>query len=114
MKIVLKYIMLATTLIGIAIGILAVSSAEEDQEEHAAGYELLVSKKDSERWIYEVYQNKKLIIRQERIPAVEGTYYFTKKEDAVLVGSLVIKKLKESKTPSLTEEELKNLNILSN
>ncbi|WP_178984082.1 DUF4907 domain-containing protein [Winogradskyella helgolandensis] len=68
-------------------------------------YALQVIEQDSS-WIYEVYNNDSLFIRQEYIPAVKGRQGFTSKEDAEKIGNLVIRKLSENKMPVISMTEL--------
>ncbi len=93
--------------------LLSIVMIARSQPDRNSAYELVLLKNgQSQQWAYEIYRGKKLIIRQERVPAASGLHYFTKKGDAEKAGRLVIKKLKERKTPSLTAKELENLNIL--
>jgi hypothetical protein len=62
-------------------------------------------------WGYEIYVDKKLYIKQEYIPAINGTHAFKTKEDAMATGKLVLNKLTHGKKPFVTIEELKDLKI---
>jgi len=62
-------------------------------------------------WGYSITQKGKVIIHQPFIPAVEGKIPFTTKRDAAKTGKMVIKKMKQNKLPSLTEEELRKAGI---
>jgi Domain of unknown function (DUF4907) len=62
-------------------------------------------------WGYEIYVDKKLYIKQEFIPAVNGVHAFKTKEDAVATGKLVLNKLTHGKKPFVTVEELRDLKI---
>jgi len=62
-------------------------------------------------WGYEIYVDKKLYIKQEFIPAINGVHAFKTKEDAMATGKLVLNKLTHGKKPFVTVEELRNLKI---
>jgi len=62
-------------------------------------------------WGYEIYVDKKLYIKQEFIPAIDGVHAFKSKEDAMNTGKLVLNKLTHGKKPSVTIEELRDLKI---
>ncbi len=70
-----------------------------------ASYELQTHKGDG-LWYYEIYEDGQLLIRQEQIPAVRGAQYFRSEKDAQSTGRLVVKKLRERQTPSITISEL--------
>jgi hypothetical protein len=57
-------------------------------------------------WIYEVYNDDNLFIRQEYIPAVKGQQGFTSKADAEKIGNLVMRKLIENKMPVVSIKDL--------
>ena len=59
-------------------------------------------------WGYSIFQENKLIIRQQYIPSINGHKHFKSKKDAYTIGALVIEKLKHHRIPSITSEELKN------
>lgn len=69
-------------------------------------YELVVLNSDS-TWVYKIFYENTLLIKQEYIPAVGGNQRFVSEEDAKRVGELMIKKLKNHKTPSITIKDLK-------
>ncbi|WP_158977793.1 DUF4907 domain-containing protein [Cellulophaga sp. L1A9] len=60
---------------------------------------------------YQIQVKDKIIIKQDYIPAVQGTVPFSSKNDAQLVSSLVINKLLNNESPVVTLYELENLNI---
>lgn len=62
-------------------------------------------------WGYEIYVDKKLYIKQEYIPAINGIHAFKTKEDAMATGKLVLNKLTHGKKPLVTIEELRDLKI---
>lgn len=57
-------------------------------------------------WGYSVLISNKEIIRQEIIPAIQHQSAFRNQKDAYMAGVLMIRKLKENKTPGLTKNEL--------
>jgi len=59
-------------------------------------------------WGYSIFEQEKLIIRQQYIPSVKDQKHFKSKKDALTIGALVIEKLKHHKIPSITAQELKN------
>ena len=62
---------------------------------------------------YIVAVNGKKIISQTLIPSVEGNHKFKTREDALKVGRLVaLKMIQSTDFPSVTEEEIKELNIV--
>jgi hypothetical protein len=63
--------------------------------------------KTEQGWGYDIVKNKQVYIHQPFIPAVEGQVPFPDKSSARKTGRLVIKKLRNHKTPSITQEEIK-------
>lgn len=62
---------------------------------------------------YTVALNGKKMISQTVIPAIEGNHYFKTREDALKVGQAVLMKmLKSSELPTITPEEIEELNIV--
>lgn len=59
-------------------------------------------------WGYSIFEQEKLIIRQQYIPAINNQTSFKTKKDALTIGTIVIEKLKRHKAPSISSEELKN------
>ena len=62
-------------------------------------------------WGYDIYTNDSLYIHQEFIPAAEGRKGFSTKEDAEKISRLALAKLKYSKLPVITLEEIDSLKI---
>ena len=63
-------------------------------------------------WAYQISQNGKLIIDQPTIPGRPGTQGFSTEIDARNVANLVCNKLKAKIfPPTVSEDDLKNLNI---
>ncbi len=71
----------------------------------------MVYRYDKGKYGYNIYLHKKLIIKQENIPALDGASYFRDSTDALKVMHLVIEKLEHRKSPSVNLEELKALKI---
>jgi hypothetical protein len=62
---------------------------------------------------YDIYSNKKLMVHQPSIPAVNGLNGFTTRMAAESIAKLVIQKIKRGEMPpTVTVEELKRLNAL--
>lgn len=62
-------------------------------------------------WGYTIRQNDKIIIKQTIIPTVESNPSFQSEEDAMKVGQLVLEKLKNDKSPTVTKNDLNLLSI---
>lgn len=63
---------------------------------------------------YVIYRNTHPLIRQETIPAIQGSCGFAKFTDAEKVAKAVIKKIKDGEVPpSLSMENLKELGVLN-
>jgi hypothetical protein len=58
---------------------------------------------------YDILHNNQVIIHQEFIPALEGKQLFQSREDAVKIGNVVLKKIKNKKPPGITKEEVLQL-----
>ena len=52
-----------------------------------------------------------IIISQPNIPGISGEIAFKSAEDAQKVGNLVLKKIENHQSPSIIENDLKNLKI---
>ncbi|MBO4244573.1 MAG: DUF4907 domain-containing protein [Bacteroidales bacterium] len=64
-------------------------------------------------WGYAIFADEKKLIMQKQIPVVEGNHVFESQEDAYNCAHLVIKKLLSGEMPpSVTRQELKDLNII--
>ena len=64
-------------------------------------------------WGYAVYVDEKKLILQRQIPVVEGFHQFKTQCDAMHCGKLVVLKLiKGEMPPSITEQDLIDMNIL--
>jgi hypothetical protein len=67
--------------------------------------------KTGDGWGYRIESKEKVYIEQPFIPAIEGTYTFKTKEEAMRTGSLVLQKLKDGKNPAVYRQELDSLQI---
>jgi hypothetical protein len=65
--------------------------------------------KTHDGWGYDVVYNHKIIIHQPYMPVVPGKVAFRDKSSARKTGSLVAKKLRNKKSPGITEIELKSV-----
>lgn len=70
-------------------------------------YKLETFKVDS-GWGYTILVKDKIFIKQDIIPGIPDKKPFATKKDAVIVGELVIEKLKNKKIPSISYKELQN------
>lgn len=62
-------------------------------------------------WGYAIYENKKIIIKQNIIPAIDTQKSFKTKQDALLIAKLIATKLSNNQSPTITQKELKLLHI---
>ncbi|MEL6812957.1 MAG: DUF4907 domain-containing protein [Bacteroidota bacterium] len=75
-------------------------------------YSMRVQKNhDNESWTYFILYEEKVLIKQDRIPAVQGHQYFGSRHDAMKVAELVLKKFKNRESPVLSIKELVDLGI---
>ncbi len=63
------------------------------------------------RWGYEIISNNKCYIHQDYIPAIKGNVPFASKKDAELVGKLILKKIINKESPTVSTGELRQLGI---
>ncbi len=64
-------------------------------------------------WGYNIFKDKKLIIKQDIIPALEKQTAFKSEEDAQKTGLLVIEKLKKNQLPTISQSDLVRLQIVN-
>lgn len=62
-------------------------------------------------WGYVIKNNDKIIIKQSIIPVIESQKSFKNEEDALKVGNLVLQKLKDKTSPTITKKDLILLSI---
>ncbi|WP_161596822.1 DUF4907 domain-containing protein [Chitinophaga vietnamensis] len=62
-------------------------------------------------WGYKVNMDGHTYIYQDVIPGIQGNHVFRSKEEAVRVGNAVVAKLSKHQIPSMSEEELRQMNI---
>jgi hypothetical protein len=60
-------------------------------------------------WGYDISKKDKIYIHQPYMPAVEGQEPFRDKRSARKTGRLVIRKIKNHKSPAVTKEELRSV-----
>ncbi len=60
---------------------------------------------------YQIKMDNKIVIQQKFIPVVAGNKPFCTKEDAEKTAKLVVSKITQKKGPTVTIEELENLEI---
>lgn len=62
-------------------------------------------------WGYDIVYKNGIYIHQPNIPAVQKNVLFSTKKEAEKVGTLVLKKIRSNKLPTITQQELDSLNI---
>lgn len=106
----------ATPLPGLNTDSLKLAAAKQKKETAAAmagaKLESMVIKTDGGRFGYYVFVDGQLMVEQKTIPGMSGNKGFINEAEAKRTAGLVIKKMKEGETPpTITEAELKKLNI---
>lgn len=77
---------------------------------HQLTYKIINSEQNT--FGYDILDHNRPMIHQPSVPAMPGNKGFATKQDAVAVAKLVIQKInKNIMPPSVTPQELKNLNI---
>lgn len=72
----------------------------------------LKSYKTDNGWGYTISNSGKIYIKQSVIPVLSENKSFASEEDAFKIGDLVLSKLRAKKSPTVTEDDLKRLNII--
>ena len=72
---------------------------------------ILESIKTPTGWGYVIKNNDKIIIKQSIIPVIESQKSFENEKEALEVGNLVLQKLKDKKSPTITKKDLISLSI---
>lgn len=62
-------------------------------------------------WGYKVNMDGHTYIYQDVIPGIQGNHVFHSREEAVRVGNAVMAKLSKHQVPSMSEGELRQMNI---
>ncbi|RVT78577.1 DUF4907 domain-containing protein [Flavobacterium sufflavum] len=62
-------------------------------------------------WGYIIKNNDKIIIKQSIIPVIPNQKSFESEEEALKVGNLVLQKLKQKTSPTITKKDLILLSI---
>jgi hypothetical protein len=62
-------------------------------------------------WGYNILANGKVHIKQQFMPAVSGKHGFKTEADALRVGNLVVKKITENRSPTITIHELDSMGL---
>ncbi|MEM0933172.1 MAG: DUF4907 domain-containing protein [Bacteroidota bacterium] len=77
------------------------------QNQLTDGLELSVTRlTDDEGWRYSIYQGDRLLIRQEKLPLIQGNQRIPSEQIAQQLGTIVLQKLRKKKSPVIREEEL--------
>lgn len=71
----------------------------------------LASIKTPTGWGYTISHNDKIIIKQSIIPVIDKNVSFRSEKDALKVGQLVIEKLNNNLSPTITKNDLNLLSI---
>ncbi|KAA9325990.1 DUF4907 domain-containing protein [Adhaeribacter soli] len=80
----------------------------------AAAFSFQVMPSEGGTFGYEILKDGRPLIRQTSVPGLAGNKGFKTKDQAEKVAGLVIKKLKNGEMPpTITMEELKELNVLN-
>ena len=67
----------------------------------------IIESTDEKGWIYCIYFGDRLLIRQEKLPIVQGNQRIPSELVAEKLGNLVLQKLRNGESPILHEKELK-------
>lgn len=110
MKKIITYTLVFFTITFVVIYFSMLIYKQEEKSKFNTSFELVV-RETSLGWSYDIYKNEKIIVKQDIIPVVNGKQYFKTKKDAKKIGLLVLNKLKSSKNPIITLEELENSDI---
>jgi len=62
--------------------------------------------KNGDGWGYDILKKDKVYIQQPFMPAIEGEVPFPDRKSAKKTGRLVIKKIRNHKSPAITKEEI--------
>ena len=77
------------------------------KEDNKDSLELTVAKSEDDKgWMYSIYLGEKLLIRQEKLPVVQGNERIPSELVAEKLGTLVLQKLRNGESPMLHEKEL--------
>lgn len=71
----------------------------------------LESIKTTTGWGYVIKNNDRIIIKQSIIPVIPSQKSFETEQEALKVGNLVLQKLKDNKSPTITKKDLILLSI---
>lgn len=74
-------------------------------------FEGKVYKIHKDRYGYVVLNNKKVFIKQEIIPTIEGNVFFSDSIQAFKTLDIVLEKLNSGKNPTLSKDDLSEINI---
>ena len=78
-----------------------------------AGFTYNIIPAPNNTWCYDILKDGNLFIHQPSIPGMPGHNGFKTKEQAAKVAQLVITKMKQGEMPpTVSEEELKKLNVI--
>lgn len=107
MKQVLRFSIAFTIIALVTVAAVFQFSKKEHFESGRLGYYRMEVVLKDNCWIYEIYKEDTLFIRQEYIPAVQGQQTFESAKDAARIGRLVLEKLESNGFPVVTIQDLK-------
>ncbi len=101
-------IILATVSGGILILLgLSMKEGSSKKSDPSDVYRLEIKKNEENGyWWYEIYQYNTLMIKQEFVPGMSRKTPFTKKEQAKIIGELVVTRLNNNEPPIVTQRDL--------
>lgn len=88
-----------------SIGFMLSNPQPSKAKDNNVSYSIEVLKEDG-NWLYKIFKNDILYIKQDYLPAVHGKQRFASQKDAKQVAQLVVQKLQRQKIPLITKEEL--------
>ena len=67
--------------------------------------------KESDGYVYNIYQDDRIIIHQPYIPGVDSLKCFKTKSEATSVGRFVVEKIVRGEMPTVSAEEVLSLGV---
>jgi hypothetical protein len=62
-------------------------------------------------WGYDILKDGRLLFHQDIMPGISGNRVFHSREDALAVGKVVYDRLLAGQPPSITEKEMRDMNV---
>lgn len=104
MNIKVKILLLSITIL-LALSALLLIGYDEREKEENSKFELQTFKTD-EGWGYNILLNKKILISQPNIPAIDTVMPFPSEESAKRTGQLVLEKIVNKENFSVSKQEV--------